>query len=63
MDCVLLRTVADPGCPRGGGTNVLFGKSFGENCMKIKEIGPRVRRVCSTQPLLPHPHLGSANGE
>ena len=39
--------VADPGYPDGGtnqrgeGANLLFGKFFKENCMKIKEIGPR----------------------
>ena len=38
--------VADPGFPdvathpRGGGVKLLFGKTFAENCMKIKEIGP-----------------------
>ena len=34
--------VADPGSPTGeGGANLLVEKSFAENCMKIKEIGPR----------------------
>ena len=38
--------VADPGFPdvathpRGGGVNLLFGKTFAENCVKLKEIGP-----------------------
>ena len=27
--------------PQGGGANLLFGKIFLENCMKMKEIGPR----------------------
>ena len=37
--------MADPGFPMGGansqvwGKNVLFGKVFAENCMKMKEIG------------------------
>ena len=41
-------SVADPGFPRGGGanpqgwgTNLLFGQKFPENCMKMKEFGPR----------------------
>ena len=40
-------SVADPGflrwgpTPRGGSANLLFGKIFLENCMKMKEIGPR----------------------
>ena len=57
--------VADPGCPkRGGGggvvrqaliwdKNVLFGKIFTENCVKMKEFGPGV-------PTPPPP--GSTNG-
>ena len=39
--------MADPGFPRGGGANpkggganLLFGKNFPENCMKIEEFGP-----------------------
>ena len=42
------RPVADPGFPRGGGTNphggganLLFGPKYPENCMKMKEFGPR----------------------
>ena len=41
-------TVADPEFPRGGdtnsqsgGANLLFGQKFPENCMKMKEFGPR----------------------
>ena len=41
-------TVADPGFPRGGdtnlqsgGANLLFGQKFLENCVKMKEFGPR----------------------
>ena len=41
-------TVADPGFPRRGGANpqgrdanVLFGQKIPENCMKMKEFGPR----------------------
>ena len=41
-------TVADPGFSRGEGANpksgcknLLFGQIFPENCMKMKEIGPR----------------------
>ena len=38
--------MADPGFPRRGrqaqtGANLLFGKIFDENCMKIKHIGLR----------------------
>ena len=41
------REVVDPGFPRGGrqplslSENLLFGKVFARNCMKMKEIGPR----------------------
>ena len=42
--------VADPGFPRRGGANprvpgknLLFGKIFAENGMKMKEIGQRER--------------------
>ena len=40
--------MADPGFPRrgganpqGGGANLLFCPNFPENCMKMKEFGPR----------------------
>ena len=40
-------SVADPGFPRGGGTNpqggganLLFSQKFPKNCMKMKEFGP-----------------------
>ena len=39
--------VADSGFPRTGASalkesaNLLFGKCFAENCIKMKEIGPR----------------------
>ena len=40
-------SVADPGFPRGwgtnpqgGGANLLFGQKFPENCMKMKEFVP-----------------------
>ena len=29
--------------PQDGGANLLFGQTFPENCMKMKEIGPRGR--------------------
>ena len=54
------RSVMDLGFPRGywcqlqsGCTNLLFDESFGENCMKMKEIEPGTRSCC--------PPLGSAN--
>ena len=37
--------------PQMGFANLLFGKMFAENCMKMKEFGPRCRR---TSPV-PHP--------
>ena len=40
--------------PRGRGKNLLFGKIFAKNCIKMKEFGPRGR----ARPWLP---LGSAN--
>ena len=40
--------MADPGFPRGGGANsqggganLLFGQKFPQNCMEMKEFGPR----------------------
>ena len=39
---VLDTQVADPGFPRGGGGNLLFGQNFPENCIKMKELGPGV---------------------
>ena len=55
MDPVLLRcSGGSKMSQRWGHKNVLFGKSFAENCTKIKEIGPRVGRVCSAPPLPPH---------
>ena len=33
--------VTDPRFPRGEYANLLFGKVFAENRMKMKEIGPR----------------------
>ena len=51
-------SVADPGFPRGGGanpqgggTNLLFGKKFPENCMKMKEFGPGGRMFLVPTPL------------
>ena len=44
--------------PQSGGTNLLFGQKFPENCMKMKEFGPRGgARVPGTPP-----PLRSANG-
>ena len=46
--------MADPGFPGDGGKNLLLGKIFAKNFMKIKEIGPRgdeARHV----PSAPHP--------
>ena len=34
--------VVDPGFPRGGCSNLSFGKKFAENCMKMHETWPRV---------------------
>ena len=36
-----------------GGANLLFGQIFPENCMKMKEIGPRGGRVSLAPPLDP----------
>ena len=33
--------------PRGGSTNLLFGKRFAKNCINMKEIGPRGGRFPS----------------
>ena len=47
------RTVGDPGFPTGGaspivrGANLLFGKIYAENCVKMKEIGSTEARVPS----------------
>ena len=55
-------TVADPGFPRGGGanpqgggTNLLFGCKFPENCMKMKDFGPRGAGHASLAPPLDPP--------
>ena len=52
--------VADPGFPRWGGgnpwvwtENLLFGKIFAENCMKMKEIGPRAGALVPSVPFDP----------
>ena len=57
MGCI---SVADPGFPKGGGTNSpgegrqhTMLPNFPKNCMKLKEFGPR--GVC-----IPHAHLRSA---
>ena len=46
-------TVADPGFSWGAVANLLNFKFVAENCMKMKEFGPRDR---------PWRPLGSANG-
>ena len=58
--------VADPGFPRGGGVNprgwganLLFGQKFPENCMKMKEFGPRGAHPW--RPLLDSPMLAAQN--
>ena len=50
-------SVADPGFPRGGGANpeggganLIFGQKFPENCMKMKEFGPRGGKRASLAP-------------
>ena len=43
-------SLADPGFPRRG-KNLLFGKVFAENWMKIKEIGPRGGEARPWRPL------------
>ena len=40
---LLLQDSGDPGFPVGG-ANLFFGKTFAENCMKIKEARPRTAR-------------------
>ena len=46
---ILVLQVANPGFPggnpRGGCANLLFGQIFAENCMKMKEFGPREGRA------------------
>ena len=39
--------------PQGGGANLLFGQKFAENCMKMKEFGPRGRGPRPWRPLDP----------
>ena len=50
-------SVADPGFARGEGGNplcegakLLFGQKFPQNCMKIKEFGPRGGRIPGAPP-------------
>ena len=52
-----VNSVADPGFPRGGcanpqggGANLLFGHNCPENCMKMKEFGPRGGRASLVPP-------------
>ena len=40
VDLVFLYPVSDPEFPKMGVANLLFGQSFPEICMKMKEIGP-----------------------
>ena len=49
--------VVDPEFPRGGGANpqngganLLIGQIFSQNCMKMKEFGPRRGRVSLAPP-------------
>ena len=54
--------------PLSSGQNLLFGMIFAKNCMKMKEIGPRVRRIPSTLFLcanvsnVGYPHPARGNG-
>ena len=50
-------TVVDPGFLRGC-ANLLFGKNFAENCMKMKEYGPRRKSPLPTAPSPMDPPLG-----
>ena len=42
--------------PKVGGARLLFGKMFPQNCMKMKEIGPR-GRASLAPPLDPPMHM------
>ena len=57
--------MADPVFPRGGaanpqdeGANLLFGQKIPENCMKMKEFGPRRGVTCPWCPPLDLPMSG-----
>ena len=39
------QAMVDPGFSRWDCTNLLFGETFVENCIKMKEIGPREGRA------------------
>ena len=61
---MMINVVADPGFPRRGaptpqalGKNLLFGKFFCENYMKIKENGSKQRASLASPP----PTTGSSN--
>ena len=43
--------------PQGGGANVLFGQKIPENCMKMKEFGPRGGGASLAPPSLDPPML------
>ena len=54
--------MADPGFPigrganlRGRGTNLLFGQTFSENCVKMKKFGPNGGGARPLRPLLDPP--------
>ena len=54
-----IKSVADPGFPRGGGANSPGGRqhtilpNFPKNCIKLKEFGPPGGRVSLAPPLDP----------
>ena len=54
-----------PGFPKGGanprmGANLLFGKGFAENCMKMKEIRPEGGCMCLVSPWTCHSNMGQS---
>ena len=54
----LIQDFPDGSANPKGGANLLFGKFFAQNCMKLKEIGPRGERTWS---YTPPPRPRSAN--
>ena len=50
-----MKSVADPGFPRGGCANLLFLPIFPKNCMKLKKFGPRGGGRASLVPHLDPP--------
>ena len=55
--------ISQTGWGRQGRVSLFFGQIFPENCMKMKEIGPRGGYVCVPDAHLDPPMIGSRSNE